>query len=150
MKTINWKNTDLINQEYQFCNLNEMPDEILEKIISDNREYLIWKDGSEIKREELSDFMLIKRDGVYSLTMKDEDFYINDIFFEEEKLTYDIHFNDSENSNSKGFNKSEEECMDYIETYNKTNHSYFGDYKGGIVSIVCNQTGETVFETEVL
>lgn len=60
--------------------------------------------------------------------------------------TYDVHFNDSENSNSKDFRLSIEECKDYIFINNGTNNSYFGDYKGGIVSIVCNETGETVHE----
>lgn len=64
--------------------------------------------------------------------------------------TYDIHFNDSTDSNNKGFNESLDYCKSYIESNNGTNESYFEDYKGGTVSIVCNETGETVFETEVL
>jgi len=63
--------------------------------------------------------------------------------------TYDIHFNDSENSNSKGFELSFEDAKDYIGRYNGTNESYFADYKGGIVSIVDNETGETVYEEEI-
>lgn len=63
--------------------------------------------------------------------------------------TFDIHFNDSENSNNKGFAMTEEEARDYIKRYNGTNESYFEDYKGGIVSIVCNETGETVHEEEI-
>lgn len=63
--------------------------------------------------------------------------------------TYDIHFNDEYNSNNKGFEQSYEYCKDYIESWNGTNESYFADYKGGIVSIVCNETGETVYEEEV-
>lgn len=64
--------------------------------------------------------------------------------------TYDIHFNDSTDSNNKGFKESLDYCKSYIESNNGTNESYFEDYKGGTVSIVCNETGETVFETEVL
>lgn len=64
--------------------------------------------------------------------------------------TYDIYFNDSENSNNKGFAISLEAAKAYINANNGTNDSYFGDYKGGIVSIVCNETGETIYETEVL
>jgi len=63
--------------------------------------------------------------------------------------TYNVHFNDDIDSNDKGFSESFEYCMDYIELHNWTDHSYFEDYKGGTVSIVCNETGETVFETEV-
>ena len=64
-------------------------------------------------------------------------------------LTYDVHFNNEQDSNNKGFIDSYDDCLSYIEEYNGTNHSYFKDYKGGTVSIICNETGETVFETEV-
>ena len=64
--------------------------------------------------------------------------------------TYDIHFNDSEDSNSKGFvGASYDYCKSYIESNNGTNESYFVDYKGGIVSIVCNETGETVYAEDI-
>lgn len=64
--------------------------------------------------------------------------------------TYDIYFNDNENSNNKGFKESFEFCKNYIEQNNGTNNSYFSDYKGGMVSIVYKQTEETVFETKVI
>ena len=63
--------------------------------------------------------------------------------------TYDVHFNDEYDSNSKGMNATIEECRDYIDMYNGTSESYFADYKGGTVSIVCNETGETVYEEVV-
>lgn len=63
--------------------------------------------------------------------------------------TYNVVFNDSENSNDKGFALSFEDAKNYIERNNGTNESYFADYKGGVVSIVCNESGETEFETEV-
>ena len=63
--------------------------------------------------------------------------------------TYNVHFNDSNDSNDKGFAESLEFCRNYISAHNGTNHSYFGDYKGGIVSIVCNENGETVYEEQV-
>lgn len=63
--------------------------------------------------------------------------------------TYDVHFNDANDANSKGFNESFEYCKNYIETYNGTNESYFEDYKGGIVSIVCNETGEEVYSEDI-
>lgn len=63
--------------------------------------------------------------------------------------TYDVHFNNSSDSNSKGFKQTAEECKAYIEQNNGTNNSYFTDYKGGTVSVVCNETGETVHEEEV-
>ena len=63
--------------------------------------------------------------------------------------TYDVHLNDANDYNSKGFNESFEYCKNYIETYNGTNESYFEDYKGGIVSIVCNETGEEVYSEDI-
>lgn len=65
------------------------------------------------------------------------------------QFTYDVHFNDENDSNNKGFKYSLEDAKGYIDSYNGTNESYFEDYKGGTVSIVCNETGETVFETEI-
>lgn len=63
--------------------------------------------------------------------------------------TYNVVFNDETSSNNKGFQLTFQECLNYIETHNGTNESYFADYKGGTVSIVCNETGETVYETNV-
>lgn len=63
--------------------------------------------------------------------------------------TYDVHFNGANDSNNKGFKESFEYCKDYIESYNGTDESYFADYKGGIVSIVCNESGEEVYSEEV-
>lgn len=63
--------------------------------------------------------------------------------------TYDIYFNDEYDSNNKGMEATLEECREYIRQNNGTNYSYFEDYKGGVVSIVCNETGETVYEEVV-
>ena len=63
--------------------------------------------------------------------------------------TYDVVFNDSEDSNSKGFKEPLDYCKRYIASYNGTNESYFEDYKGGTVQVVCNETGEVVYEEEV-
>lgn len=70
-------------------------------------------------------------------------------FLENEVLTYDVVFDSDTSSNEKGFKSSFQNCLDYIEMNNGTNESYFEDYKGGIVSIVCNETGTTVYEEEV-
>lgn len=59
--------------------------------------------------------------------------------------TFDVHFDDSNDSNNKGWSQTIDYCKDYINSNNGTNDSYFGDYKGGIVSIVCNETGETAY-----
>ena len=62
---------------------------------------------------------------------------------------FDVFFNDDNNSNNKGFESSFEDCKNYIKWNNGTNESYFKDYKGGSVSIVDCETGETVYEEEV-
>jgi len=65
-------------------------------------------------------------------------------------FTFNVTFNDSENSNDMGFKKKLYlYCRKYIENNNGTDHQYFKDYKGGLVSIICNETGENVFEVEV-
>lgn len=68
-----------------------------------------------------------------------------------EKLnqTFDIFFNDENNSNNLGFAISLEDAKNYIERKNGTNESYFEDYKGGTVSIVCIETEEKVFEKKI-
>jgi hypothetical protein len=64
-------------------------------------------------------------------------------------LSYDVYFNDSENSNNMGFSATLEYCQQYIANHNGTNQSYFADYKGGNVSIICQETEEIVFDTVV-
>ena len=63
--------------------------------------------------------------------------------------TYDVFFNSDTSSDNKGFKSSYEYCLNWIQVNNGTDHSYFADYKGGTVSIVCNETGETVYEDSV-
>ena len=63
--------------------------------------------------------------------------------------TYDVHFDDENSSNCKGWAISLAECKDYIDSYNGTNESYFADYKGGTVSIYCNELDKIVYETEI-
>lgn len=65
------------------------------------------------------------------------------------KLTFDIYFHDLEASNNKGFSLTRDEAMNYINQHNGTNESYFKDYKGGFVQIVCNETQEVAHEEEI-
>jgi hypothetical protein len=90
----------------------------------------------ELQRYEAED----KQEGSYS-----EDFYE----IVEREYTYDVVFNDDTDSNSKGFSESYDYCLSYIKHNNGTNESYFADYKGGFVSIVCNETEETVYEESI-
>ena len=66
-----------------------------------------------------------------------------------EDPTYDVQFDDDTACDRKGFAESLRYCWDYIIAYNGTDESYFADYKGGVVSIICNETGETVYCEEV-
>lgn len=63
--------------------------------------------------------------------------------------TYDVHFNSSSESNNKGFKLTQEECEGWIEANKNDKSTYFGDYVGGTVSVVCNETGEEVFSEEI-
>lgn len=59
--------------------------------------------------------------------------------------TFDIEFNDNKKAQSKGFELSYSEALDYVKTWNDgSGHSYFADFKEGTVSIVDNETEETV------
>jgi len=66
------------------------------------------------------------------------------------KKTYDILFNDSEFTNNKGFRMTKKEAINYIQAHNGSDHGYFKDYKGGVVSVICNETGETVYEENII
>ena len=67
----------------------------------------------------------------------------------EDNNTYDVEFNSETSTMSKGWHATLEECQDYIRTYIRTNESYFEDFKGGYVSIRCNETEEVVHEEEI-
>ena len=54
--------------------------------------------------------------------------------------TYDIFFNDDNNANNLGFKQTLEFCLNFIHLHNGSNESYFLDYLGGKVSILCNET----------
>ena len=76
----------------------------------------------------------------------------NDILNAIEKFvekTYDVVFNCDSNSNAKGFKTTADYCKNYIANNNGTKTSYFEDYIGGSVSVVCNETEEVIFETKV-
>lgn len=62
---------------------------------------------------------------------------------QETEETFDVIFDNDQNSNSKGWKQSFQFCMDYIDQ--APSGSYFEDYKGGWVSIVSNTTGERIF-----
>jgi len=61
--------------------MRKLTEKECDRILSENAEYLVWCDGTEITKEELMcDFFLLEKGGKYSLTTKD-DFYVHDIIF---------------------------------------------------------------------
>lgn len=111
-----------------------------------------WVDGTIV--DECSDYQLTKEEAE-ALKKEFEDYAkernLDWVRFEVEELplTYDIQFDDDNDSNSKGWQESYDYCMDYINTYNGTDESYFADHKGGMVSIRCNETDEVVYSEEI-
>ncbi|MFA5638662.1 MAG: hypothetical protein WC961_07275 [Anaerovoracaceae bacterium] len=65
------------------------------------------------------------------------------------RKTFDVHFDNNYDSNSKGFEMTKTEAIQYIKDNNGSRDSYWGDYVGGIVSVVCKETGETVHQEEI-
>lgn len=63
--------------------------------------------------------------------------------------TYDIQFNDANDSNNKGFSLTREEAIEKANDMLLTRDSYVNDYVGGTISVVCNETGETAWEKEI-
>ena len=67
------------------------------------------------------------------------------------EFTYDVMFNDDTKSDTMGFHSSLQECINFIDLYNgNPNVPYFGDYKGGIVQIINNESKEVVFSADVI
>lgn len=123
----------------------------MKKIITDNKELLevLTDNGINITCSD-SMAMLITDDDAARIDKLVEEFApAAEYDYTIEELTYDVCFDDDMASDCKHFHSSIEECRDYIKWYNGTNESYFQDYKGGTVSIRCNETGETIYEEEI-
>lgn len=66
-----------------------------------------------------------------------------------ETKTYDVIFQDDIDSNSKGFEKSYEYCLNWINNNRNFPGSYFEDYDKGQVFIICNETNEPVYYEDI-
>ena len=104
-------------------------------------------DIQEMDKEEYSRSILANSCATWDEMFEDDDKVL--VIVVREWRSYDVVFQSDDSSNSKGFNSSFDYCKDYIRMYNGTNESYFEDYKGGTVQIVCNETEEVVYEEEV-
>ena len=69
---------------------NELTETQKAAFLEENKEYLTWLDGTQISVNELSRFMLVFNGQFWSLTLKDEDFYIEDIIFDDMRTKSDI------------------------------------------------------------
>lgn len=63
--------------------------------------------------------------------------------------SFDVQFDNDTSSDCEGFNISYNDCKQWIEFNRNDKTTYFGDYKGGTVSIVCNETGEIVYSEPI-
>lgn len=104
-------------------------------------------DIQEMDKEEYSRSILANSCVAWDDMFEDDDKVL--VIVVREWRSYDVVFQSDDSSNSKGFDSSFDYCKDYIRMYNGTNESYFEDYKGGTVQIVCNETEEVVYEEEV-
>ena len=66
---------------------NELTETQKAAFLEENKEYLIWADGTQIGVEEMKKFVLVFNGKFWSLTLKNEDFYINDVIFDDMKTT---------------------------------------------------------------
>ena len=62
--------------------------------------------------------------------------------------TFDVVFNDDIDSNCKGFEQDAADCYTWIQN-NKNSDINFKDYATGTVTIVCNESGETIQEIDI-
>lgn len=62
---------------------------------------------------------------------------------------YDVVFNDDTASNCKRINGTYEYCIQWIEANRNDSTTYFGDYKGGTVSVVEVNTGNYVYTENI-
>ena len=104
-------------------------------------------DIQEMDKEDYSNSILANSSVAWEDMFEDDEKVV--VIVVREWRSYDVVFQSDDSSNSKGFNSSFNYCKDYIRMYNGTNESYFEDYKGGTVQIVCNETEEVVYEEEV-
>lgn len=123
----------------------------MKKIITDNKELLevLTDNGINITCSDSMAMLITDEDAARIDALVEEIAPAAEYDYTIEELTYDVCFDDDTASDCKHFRSSIKDCRAYIKCYNRTNVSYFEDYKGGIVSIRCNETGETIYEEEI-
>lgn len=120
-----------------------MPQEIAEKIEALASESLTDEVTSEYEDDEY--YTDENKAAAYDKAFNDGGYGYNP--YRDIKKTYDIEFNDDNDTNSKGFELSRKECEDWIRS--NRDDEYFHMYAGGTVSVRCNQSGDVVFEENI-
>ena len=126
-------------------------------IINDNRDFIAERKISDYLIENLENsehglFEYLTDEEIQEIESDDEkheEVKEEVIDFIEENYdfpakTYDVVFDDDTAMNEKGFKATLEYCKDYVINNNtgKKTGTYFDDYRGGTVMIVCNETEE--------
>ena len=153
-KGVEIKSVETYNNEFYIIYMKDREGEIIKTELGNNviQHFLdTFKTSySEIVLDKELNFNTVITDyELYNMHIKQVEYAKNDILKAIPERTYDVIFNDDTDSNSKGFESSFDYCKNYILSFNGSNHSYFADYKGGVVQVVCNETGEVVYEEEV-
>ena len=145
------KKTKLTRQIPGTLKIKIMKEEVLNQIVKQFVDLYI-EEIDEIDSDMISEWWGMTCDQYgYSQENKSEvlDEIENAVFDFLGKRTYDVQFDDDTDSNRKGINGTYQQCMDWIEINRGDESTYFGDYKGGTVSIVCVETGEVVYQEAI-
>lgn len=73
-----------------------------------------------------------------------------ELFDENGIKTYDVGMCDDEDGETMGFHRTYDKCLAFIKEHNTSDNCLFRNYKGGTASIIQNNTGECVYEEEIL
>jgi hypothetical protein len=139
--------------------------QIMDSYVYDNEDY-IEENGGNAAEYILADTEAEDQGWLFFLSDEEIEKFENDKDFREDTIfkikefvnenydyqvrNYNVIFNDDTNSNDMGFENTRKYCEDFIKCNNGTDYGYFEDYKGGTVSIVCNESDKTVFETKII
>ena len=111
-----------------------------------------YYDKKEARREAVRVAMREARGGQFQTVVSTvccDPILVNDDEEEEEVKLYDVQFNDENSTSEKGWSMPLDYCLMWIDCNKNDDSTYFGDYRGGTVSVVSVSTGETVYEEAI-
>lgn len=99
---------------------------------------------------ENDEIFAVREDGEDDVTIY-TDCSLRDLLEELDLLTYDVVFDDDTDTNGKGFAESFDYCKHWIESEMRSIRpdDYFRSYKGGSVSIWCNELEMYVYSIDI-